>query len=90
MPADSASDLCQQTLCFAGKVKDADIARYPPYGVVSTQFLTNQLGQRMIPKKGGVRATEPNARAKGGFEYWYKEPKQKYISGKLLTNHSGL
>ena len=73
-----------------GTVKDHDVKTYPPFGILQPEIRYNKLGQRLLPGRRsangssyGSRQTESNARAKSGFQYWYKEPKSN-ISRKWL------
>ena len=67
---------------LAGTVKDDDVRRYPPFGILEPQIRYNHLGQRLLPRRFGEtggsqgnRRNQFNSRAKNGFQYWYKEPK---------------
>lgn len=61
-----------------GGIKETDCKKYPPFGIQKSKTMYNEKGQRLVPKIAGTSTS----RAKGGFEYWYKEPKAN-ISGKL-------
>ena len=63
-------------------MKDDDVRRYPPFGILEPQIRYNHLGQRLLPRRFGEtggsqgnRRNQFNSRAKNGFQYWYKEPK---------------
>lgn len=65
----------------SGTVKDDDVRRYPPFGILEPEMRYNHLGQRMLPRRlgdtggsAGNRRNQFSNRAKAGFQYWYKEP----------------
>jgi len=68
-------------LFIEGTVKDDDVRRYPPFGILEPEMRYNHLGQRMLPRRlgdtggsAGNRRNQFSNRAKAGFQYWYKEP----------------
>ena len=56
---------------LVGGIKETDCRQYPPFGLVRSRTMFNEKGQRLVPKIAGTSTS----RARGGFEYWYKEPR---------------
>ncbi|XP_067939260.1 uncharacterized protein [Watersipora subatra] len=89
----------ENLLYIEGTVKDHDVKHFPPFGILQPQIKYNKYGQRLLPGRTGsgyrTMSSGANARAKAGFEYWYKEPKSnisqpppqpfRTISGHQLT-----
>ena len=66
---------------LVGGIKETDCRQYPPFGLIRSKTMFNEKGQRLVPKIAGTSTS----RARGGFEYWYKEPRAN-ITGTAVVS----